>query len=160
MPRPLCTRSVAGNPGFTLFKPDGIPMLKLDEVVLSLDEMEALRLADLEGLYQEHAAEKMHVSRQTFGRILISARKKVAEALIQGKALKIEGGKVKLLHRHSYRCGECSHEWKVLCRDPQPMECTKCKTSKITRTDWCCADGFPWVKDFKIRQPGDVPCCE
>ena len=64
----------------------------LEEVVLTIDEFEAVRLADLEGLYQEQAAEKMNVSRQTFGRIIESARKKVAEALVQGKALKIGGG--------------------------------------------------------------------
>ena len=55
--------------------------------------MEAIRLADLEGMYQEHAAENMGISRQTFGRIIESAHKKVAEALIKGKALRIEGGK-------------------------------------------------------------------
>jgi ArsR family transcriptional regulator len=64
----------------------------LEEVVLSVDEFEAIRLADLEGFYQELAAKKMSVSRQTFGRILESAHRKVAEALVRGKALKIEGG--------------------------------------------------------------------
>jgi len=63
-------------------------------VVLGLDEFEAIRLADLEGLYQEQAAEKLHVSRQTFGRIIESARKKVAQALIEGRPLQIEGGPV------------------------------------------------------------------
>jgi len=61
-----------------------------------LDELEALRLADLEGLYQEQAAEKMGVSRPTFARILESARKKVAEALVKGKGLVIGGGPVKV----------------------------------------------------------------
>lgn len=65
-------------------------MFKLEEVFLLLDEMEAMRLADFEGLYHEEAARKMDVSRATFGRILDRARHKVAEALLQGKALRIE----------------------------------------------------------------------
>ena len=61
----------------------------LDEVVLTLDELEALRLADLEGLYHDRAAERMGISRTTFGRILSEARKKVADALVGGKVLGI-----------------------------------------------------------------------
>jgi uncharacterized protein len=72
------------------FKPKGIPLVHLEEVCLSLDELEAIRLADYEGLYHQEAADRMKVSRQTLGRILNQARRKVAEALIQGKALKIE----------------------------------------------------------------------
>jgi uncharacterized protein len=64
--------------------------MELEEVYLSLDELEALRLADYEGLYHEEAAEKMTISRQTFGRILGGARRKLAEALVEGKALRIE----------------------------------------------------------------------
>jgi predicted DNA-binding protein (UPF0251 family) len=67
-------------------------MRMLEQVALTVDELEALRLADLEGLYQEQAAEEMGVSRQTFGRILEAAHKKVADALVGGKALSIEGG--------------------------------------------------------------------
>jgi hypothetical protein len=67
-------------------------MTELSEVVLALDEAEAIRLADLEGLYQEDAALRMKVSRQTFGNIIHAAHAKIAEAIIQGKALRIEGG--------------------------------------------------------------------
>lgn len=67
----------------------------LKEVGLTLDELEAIRLADLEGLYQEDAAGQMKISRQTFGNIINSAHKKIADALVNGKALKIEGGVVK-----------------------------------------------------------------
>ncbi len=76
------------------FKPAGVPGRALEEVVLSLDEAESIRLADLEGLYQEAAALRMAVSRQTFGRIVESARRKVADAIINGKLLRIEGGEV------------------------------------------------------------------
>ena len=67
----------------------------LEEVNLTLDELEAVRLADFDGLYQEDAAKKMNISRQTFGNIVNAAHKKIADVLLHGKALKIEGGKVK-----------------------------------------------------------------
>jgi len=66
----------------------------LEEINLTLDELEAIRLADLEGLYQEDAAKKMNISRQTFGNIINSAHKKIADALLNAKALKIEGGTI------------------------------------------------------------------
>jgi predicted DNA-binding protein (UPF0251 family) len=66
----------------------------LEQVTLSLDEVEALRLADLQGLYQEQAAKQMKISRPTFARIIEEARRKTAEALIHGKALRLEGGAV------------------------------------------------------------------
>jgi len=81
-------------PRASYFKPAGVPRSVLDEVVLTLDEFEALRLADFEGMYQEKAAEQMKVSRPTFGRILDSAHRKVARAVVLGTALRIEGGPV------------------------------------------------------------------
>jgi predicted DNA-binding protein (UPF0251 family) len=68
----------------------------LQHINLTIDELEAIRLADLEGLYQEQAAQKMNVSRQTFGRIIETAHKKIADALVNGKALLIEGGSIEL----------------------------------------------------------------
>jgi len=94
MPRKKCLRYIANNPGVSYYKPAGVPMKKLQEVVLSLDEFEAIRLADAEGLYHLDAAKKMKISRQTFGRVISSARKNVAKALIAGHAIKIEGGNV------------------------------------------------------------------
>jgi uncharacterized protein len=93
MSRPKCCRMVGSLPTAEYFKPRGIPLTDLEEVVLTVDEYEALKLADYEQLYQERAAERMEVSRQTFGRIILSAHYKLADALIHGKALKIEGGK-------------------------------------------------------------------
>ena len=89
MVRPLKCRMIGFSPTATYFKPRGVAMCVLDEVSLELDEMEALRLADLDGLYQADAAQRMGISRQTFANIVARARHKVADALIHGKALKI-----------------------------------------------------------------------
>jgi uncharacterized protein len=96
MPRPCCPRRVAGRPAATVFKPAGVPMRDIEEVVLTLDEFEAVRLADLDGLYQEQAAEQMNVSRPTFSRVIDAAHRKLADMLVHGKALRIEGGPVEI----------------------------------------------------------------
>ena len=92
MPRPFKCRRVAFRPGVTYFKPAGIPLSELEEVIISVEEAEALRLKELEGLEQEQGAEKMNVSRPTFQRVLAAARQKIADALLNGKAIRIEGG--------------------------------------------------------------------
>jgi uncharacterized protein len=92
MSRPKKSRCVGCTPNSCYFKPKGIPIVDLEEVFLNLDELEAIRLADYEGRYHVDAAREMKVSRATFGRIVNDARRKVAEALIQGKALRIETG--------------------------------------------------------------------
>jgi predicted DNA-binding protein (UPF0251 family) len=83
-------------PQANYYKPRGIPLSVLEEVILTVDEFEAIRLTDLEGLYQADAAEKMNISRQTLGRILESAHKKIADALVNGKALLIKGGPIEI----------------------------------------------------------------
>lgn len=88
--RPLNERRVRASVPVRAFKPARV----LEEVVLSLDEAEAIRLADLDGLYQEAAALRMAVSRQTFGRIVETARRKLADVIVNGKLLRIEGGEV------------------------------------------------------------------
>jgi len=103
VPRPFCCRRIAGKPAASIFKPIGIPVVELDEAVMTLDEFEAMRLADLDGLYQEQAAEQMSVSRTTFSRIVVSARRKMADALVHGKALRIEGGTVRVEGRRCCR---------------------------------------------------------
>jgi predicted DNA-binding protein (UPF0251 family) len=89
MARPMICRKVSCDVTAKYFKPQGIPMRFLEEIELELDEIEAIRLADLEGLYQVDAAARMGVSRQTFGNIIARAHKKVATALLGGKALRI-----------------------------------------------------------------------
>ena len=90
MARPKKCRCIGCSPNASYFKPKGIPLFQLEEVRLSLDEIEVIRLADYEGLYHQEAAARMKISRQTLERTLKEARRKVADALIQGKALKIE----------------------------------------------------------------------
>lgn len=106
MARPKRCRRIVSVPGTSYFKPRGIPLSALEEVVLSFDEFEAVRLADFEGLYQDQAAEKMGISRQTFGRIIESAHHKVAEAIVRGKALKIEGGAVEIACMNMFKLNQ------------------------------------------------------
>jgi len=95
MTRPCKPRTICCRPGSYYYKPAGIPLFELEESVLNLAEVEALRLADSMGLYQDAAARKMGISRQTFGNTIKAARRKVADAIIKGKALRIEQPKRK-----------------------------------------------------------------
>lgn len=130
MPRPRKCRRIGFAPDVLYFKPAGIPLRDLDEIGLSLDELEALRLADLEGFYQEDAAEKMGVSRQTFANIVMAAHKKIAESLIHGKALRIEGYEAGPGGR-TYSCRECSHTWIISIGEGGPSFCPRCKSPDI-----------------------------
>ena len=122
MARPVKCRCVSVPPGVDYFKPRGIPLADLEEVVLQLDELEALRLADSEGLYQEKAARKMKVSRATFGNIVASARKKVADAIVHSRAIRIEGGACRLASKNRFRLGCC----------PGSRKCNKMKNNETT----------------------------
>ncbi|MBN2095093.1 MAG: DUF134 domain-containing protein [Candidatus Aenigmarchaeota archaeon] len=95
MVRPKICRCVGFQPNVTYFKPAGIKLTDLEIVVLNMEELETLRLKDFEGLDQEKAAKKMNISQPTFHRLLLSARKKISEALVNGRAIKIEGGSYK-----------------------------------------------------------------
>lgn len=90
MPRSLCPRCIEGRPEARYTKPAGIPLRVLEEIWLATDERESLRLADLEQLYRADAAVHMKIPRRTFDRILRRARTKVAEALLNGRALRLE----------------------------------------------------------------------
>ncbi len=103
MPRPRKCRHVAFKPDVTYFKPQGIPLRFLEEVRLSFDEIEAVRLKDFEGLEQKEAAQKMQISRPTFQRLLSSARQKIATAITTSRAIRIEGGNYKLSIEKSHQ---------------------------------------------------------
>ena len=90
MPRPQKRRRVRGNPCSSYFKPSGIRIVNLEESILTIEEFEAIRLKDFLNLNQKECAEKMDISQPTFHRLIISARKKISDAIINGKAIKIE----------------------------------------------------------------------
>jgi predicted DNA-binding protein (UPF0251 family) len=119
-------------PNITSFKPAGVPLAQLQEIRISIEEIEAVRLKDHEGLEQEECAKKMSVSRSTFARILLSARRKMADALLNGKSIRIEGGNYEFAKR-SFRCGN-GHEWEVpfevMIKKP-PELCPTCNTANI-----------------------------
>ena len=127
--RPTKWRHVEFLPDITYFKPAGVPLRQLDEVVLTVEELEALRLKDLEGLEQEPCAERMNVSRPTFVRIINSARNNVAEALVKGKAIRIEGGTYQFVQ--SLKCGDCGNEWRQP-QDETGKECPECQSTNWT----------------------------
>lgn len=113
-------------PGATYFKPRGIPMRVLEEVRLSVDELESLRLKDLMGLEQEVAAREMGVSRPTFQRILEDAHRKVTEALVAGKALEIEGGDYEVVPM-TFHCRRCGHTWEQRLTGGVSVACPNCE---------------------------------
>jgi predicted DNA-binding protein (UPF0251 family) len=131
--RPEKLRCVAQLPNVGFFKPAGIPASALQAVRVSLEELESIRLKDLEGLEQEECAQQMRISRPTFHRILESGRKKLADALINGKAIQIEGGNFELAQR-LFRCGDDGHEWNVpfeTMAERLPLSCPKCLSANI-----------------------------
>lgn len=138
MARPKYCRRVSQQPACRIFKPVGVPVSTLEEIVLSVDEFEALRLADLEGLYQEQAAERMNVSRQTFGRIVETARRKVAQVLSEGLALRIEGGNVEMTAGRTLRCDRCDHTWCEPYGTDAVQKCPECDSRSFHRFEGQC----------------------
>ena len=139
--RPTKWRRVGLIPQVTYFKPVGLPLTALEEVCLSVEEAEALRLKDLQGLEQEECADQMNISRPTFQRLLGAARRKVADALIHGKAIKIDGGNFEMAQRR-FKCND-GHEWEVpfeVMISAPPRVCPECRTRRITTL---LPDGMP-----------------
>jgi predicted DNA-binding protein (UPF0251 family) len=130
MARPPIERSVAGVPRVTLFKPAGVPGRELEQLQLAVDELEAIRLVDLEGLSHEQAAEVMGVSRQTVGRVLERGRAKVAEALVAGKAILIGGGQYRVEPRQ-LRCLSCGERWVADAEQSSAATCPNCGSTDV-----------------------------
>ncbi|MFC1504212.1 DUF134 domain-containing protein [Spirochaetota bacterium] len=135
MSRPHKCRRIGFTPDLICFKPAGIPGKILDKITLSIDEYEAIRLADLKDLYQEEAAKKMNISRQTFGNILVSAHNKIADCLINGKMLVIKGGKVNMQKERNFICYECKNEWSIPFGTGRPSNCPSCESNNIHRSE-------------------------
>ncbi len=134
MVRPQKERRVAFNPEISYFKPRGIPMFDLEEVCLTVDQREAIRLSDLMGMSHEEAGRHMGVSRATFGRIIQRAREAVADALINGKAINVEGGNYQLVNQaRIFRCSDCDHEWVEPLGTGRPPHCPSCKNKDFYR---------------------------
>ena len=129
MVRPQKSRLVTIDPQINYFKPRGVPMVNLEQVQLTVDELEALRLADFLGLSHEVAGKQMGVSRATFGRIVEQGRRAVADALIHGKAINVEGGNYKRVNpgaNRAFSCRECDCRWDEPPRTGRPKKCPSC----------------------------------
>ncbi len=127
-------RRVCCEPFVNYFKPRGVPLIALEKISLTVDELEAVRLKDLERLDQEQAAATMNVSQPTFHRILESAHNKIADGLVKGKAIRIEGGDYAVREgERLFKCYDCENEWKEPYGTPRPVKCPKCKSMNIHR---------------------------
>jgi uncharacterized protein len=143
MPRPVCCRRVGAAPAHRCFAPTDDASSPFGAVVLLVDELEAIRLADLERLYHEQAADEMNVSRQTFGRILDTAHAKLADAIVNGRSLRVQGGNVEMTDERTFRCTDCGHTWTVQFCTGRPAGCTACGSANFRRADsaGCCGTG-------------------
>ncbi len=126
MSRPQKCRRIGFLPNAQFFKPSGIPLDRLETIDLSMEEAEALRLKDLEGMEQEPASRRMNVSRPTFQRILASARYKVSDAILNGKAVQITGGNVEITFSR-FRCRH-GHQWDISQEDSSDSDADVCPT--------------------------------
>jgi predicted DNA-binding protein (UPF0251 family) len=126
MARPKIKRTIRCNPSAYYFKPRGIPMSQLEEIILEDDEIEAIRLADFQGLFHEDAAIKMKVSRATFGRVLHSARNKIADGILNGKAIKLSDLLKKIKINSSRICPGCGCRLRNI-KTSGKLNCTNCK---------------------------------
>ena len=136
MPRPQNNRIINEPPIFNDFKPVGIRSYKLEKIELSLDEYEAIRLADHLNLNHEDAAKRMEISRPTFTRLIEKARQHLADFLINGKRLNVTGGKVHFKN-NVIQCTDCKHIIKTKIKEVV-TECPECKSTNLH--NW--ADNF------------------
>jgi predicted DNA-binding protein (UPF0251 family) len=131
MVRPTKWRCVSSIPQFTCFTPQGV--FSPQEICLLVEEVEAVRLKDVEGLEQEECAQRMRISRPVLQKILASARRKLADALLNGKVIKVEGGNFGL-PAQQFKCNNDGHEWQVpfekVVSDP-PQLCPVCNSPNI-----------------------------
>lgn len=133
MPRPLKLRCIERIPRIGHFMPDNLSGNQVESVSLSFEEVESLRLKDLEGLGHEASAQRMRISRPTFHRILELAHKKVADALVNGKVIHIEGGSC-CLSQSRFICNDDGHEWNVpfdMLANGNPILCPNCSSANI-----------------------------
>jgi predicted DNA-binding protein (UPF0251 family) len=138
VPRPPKCRRIVDQPPATGFQPVGVSGDTQPAVELGLDELEALRLADCEGLYQDAAAERMGISRATFSRLVQTARTKVATALVEGRVLMFQGGTVRVAPTRRFMCETCGAAFDLPHGTGRPDKCPKCSSNNIFRADGPC----------------------
>ncbi|MDD5016958.1 MAG: DUF134 domain-containing protein [Eubacteriales bacterium] len=129
MVRPIKLRNVEGFPETAYFAPPGRKKCDMCEYVLKIEELEAMRLKDVQGLNQYQCAEKMGISRQTFGNIIDSAREKVARALTSGGAIRIAGGNY-ATRVCALKCFDCGHIYDVNLEQDK-RNCPRCGSKKV-----------------------------
>jgi len=139
MPRPPKWRRISFLPSYTYFKPAGVPLKQMEEVQIGVEELEAIRLKDLEGLDQEDCAHKMGISRATFHRIINAAREKITRALVEGKAIRLDNGEDLLGKTNCSHCGvelDFSHNETIqnleFCPRSLKIKCPSCGKSIVT----------------------------
>jgi predicted DNA-binding protein (UPF0251 family)/DNA-directed RNA polymerase subunit RPC12/RpoP len=143
MPRRKRHRLVTKEPPVSVYKPAGIPAKELEEILITIDEFEALRLADFEGKSQREASVIMQVSQPTFNRILSSARSKVAKGLVQGSVLRIEGGRYVLADGSgTLECLDCGASMDM--NEEDKSACKNCGSKRLR-----------WLRWEKGKRPGD-----
>ena len=146
MPRPKSNRIVHNPPIFSEFKPTGVASKLLEQIILSLDEYEAFRLADSLGLSHAEAADQMDISRSTFTRLIEQSRKKIAELIIDGKALVIDGGNIHF-RNNIIRCNNCGHMFNININKTF-SECPECHSTNLINL----AGGFGHGKCCRKRR--------
>ena len=129
MPRPQNNRTVNRPPLYIEFKPIGVPGISLTKVNLTLDEYEAIRLADFKGFTHDEASDQMNISRSTFSRLIVTARRKFADFMIHGKILSIEGGNIHFSN-NIIRCTDCGYMFKTKIGDPL-LNCPDCDSNNL-----------------------------
>ena len=135
IPRKKLHRRVHREPPVSVFKPAGIPARDLDEILITVDEFEAIRLADFEGMSQREASVTMQISQPTFNRVLSSARSKIAKGLVQGDVLRIEGGRYLLEDGSGILvCVACGHTLDM--KSDDRSSCPKCDSTNIRWDRW------------------------
>lgn len=138
MSRPVKFRKVEKLPVCTEFMPIKVGEEEVEKICIKVEELEAMRLKDIEGYNQEQCAELMEVSRQTFQNIIDSARNKVTIALVEGKAIHIGGGHYATKHC-KYHCKNCGDDYELEV-DYNAYNCPKCGSEKVSckRRARCC----------------------
>jgi predicted DNA-binding protein (UPF0251 family)/DNA-directed RNA polymerase subunit RPC12/RpoP len=128
--KPRKIRDVSLPPKVVFFKPKGIPLREIEIVNLTIDEYEAVRLADYEDFKHYEAAEKMNISRPTFTRLLESAHKKISTSIVEGKAIRIEGGDFKFSNK-VFQCRRCGQLQNLQSKEDEKSNCSNCSSDEL-----------------------------